>query len=227
MHMLGRLEYAPGARGRGEMADLYGLSVLRVQTDPTGYFGKRRLLRAGRSLYRGGAVRVLLPREFEDWPLLERFSLRAVDPAPFLRAQAPELALEGLRRRAVDPVWATVALAGTRTDGDMTRTAERLCQRVRRLVIAAPGGEKLARRLREDFGVPILPPGEPAHMELRFHPGTTAGPGPGMELYGLKPNLDGGGLSWPALEEAERGDISLLCALWERGKLDMQGLKFT
>lgn len=225
--MLGRLEFVPGARGRGAAEDLYGLSVLRVQADPEGYFGNRRLLRAGRILHRCGAARVLVPREFQHWELLERFALRPVEPAPFLRAQAAKLALAGLRRRDVDPARATVALAGTRTDGEMARAAAQLCQTVRRIVIAAPGGEGLARRLREDFGVPVLPTREEAQMELRFHPGARVGPGPGLELYGQCPDLDGGELFCPMLAVSEQGDLPLLCALWERGKLDVEGLKFT
>lgn len=225
--MLGQLKFTPGARGKGEPADLYGLSVLRVQTDPEGWLGKRRLDRAGRLLCRNGAARVLLPPGFDRLELLEKFSLRPVDPAPFLRAQAPELALAGLRRRDLDPERATVALTGSRTDGEMARAAARLCRKVRRLVIAAPGGEGLARRLREDFGIPVLPPDQPAQMELCFHPGVRSGGAPALELYGAQPELDGGRLTYPALEEGERDDLPLLCALWERGKLDVEGLKFT
>lgn len=225
--MLGRLEFVPGTRGRGEVADLYGLPVLRVRADPEGWLGKRRLDRAGRVLKRSGVVRTLLPRNFESLELLDRFSLRPVEPAPFLRAQASGLALAGLRRREIDPAWATVALSGNRTDGEMIRTAAQLCRNVRRLVIAAPGGERLASRLREEFGIPILPPGQPAQMELCFHPGIRAGAGPGIELYGQSPDLDGVALYWPALEGEDQGNIPLLCALWERGRLDVQGLKFT
>ena len=224
--MLGRLEFVSGTRGQGEWADLHGLPVLRVQTDPEGCLGKRRLDRAGRFLYRSGAARVLLPPGFDRWELLKKFSLRPVDPAPFLRARAPELALAGLKRRDVAPERATVALVGRRADGEMARAAVRLCRDVRRLVIAAPGGEALARGLREEFGIPVLPPEQPAEMELCFHPGARTGTGPRMELYGLQPELDGGSLTFPELGEEEGGDLCLLCALWERGRLDVQGLKF-
>lgn len=224
--MLGRLEFVPGARGKGEEVELYGLRFLRVRTDPEGRLGKYRLSRAGRTLYRGGTARVLLPRTFDRWELLERFSLRAVDPAPFLRAQAVKLALGALKRRDVDPVRATVALSGTRTDGELERTALELCSRVRRIVIAAPGGERLANRLREEFGVPVLPPGEQAQLDLRFHPGTRSGGGPGLELYGRAPELGGLRPAYEGLAEEEREDLCLMCALWERGKLDPEGLKF-
>ena len=41
----------------------------------------------------------------------------------------------------------------------MERAALRLCGQVRRLVIEAPeGGDELARWLRRQYGMPILPP---------------------------------------------------------------------
>lgn len=224
--MLGRLEFTPGGRSRGRVEELYGMPVLRVQTDPEGWLGSRRLHRAGTQLRRGGVVRTLLPKQFEHWPLLERFGLRTVEPGPFLRAQAPRLALDSLRRRDVDPERATVALSGVRTDGDMFRTAMELCPAVRRLVIAAPDGERLACRLREEFGIPVLPADQPAQMELRFQPGGQTGEGPYLELFGMQPHLDGGALSAPTLGEEDREDLALLCALWEWGKLETGGLKF-
>lgn len=226
IYVLGCLEFVPGSRGRGTIENLFGLSVLAVRTDPSGWMGRRRLNRAGTVLRRRGAVRTLLPRDFERWDFLERFGLRPVEPAPFLRAQAPALALVGLRRRNLNPERATVVLSGTRTDGDMFRTAAVLCPKVRHLVISAPGGKYLAQRLRDEFGIPVLPPGEVAQMELCFHPGGKTGPGACLELYGREPELDGGRLFHPGLGELG-GNLDLLCALWERGKLDVQGLKFT
>ena len=227
MCVLGRLEFAAGGRGKGELAELYGLPVLLVRTDPQGWFGKRRLERAGYMLRRNGAGRVLLPREFEGRELLKRFGLRTVDPAPFLRSQADRLAIAGLRRRDTAPERATVSLAGERADREMAQIAVRLCPGVRRLVIDAPGGEALGRFLREEFGMPVLPPGEPAQLELRFQPGAGTGQNPALELYGHRPDLDGGRLWHPALNEEEQDDPALLCALWEGGKLDVQRLKFT
>ena len=225
--MLGRLEFVSGERNRSGMEDLYGLSVLRMQTDPAGRLGKYRLSRAGATLRRSGVLRVLLPETFCQWEILTRFGLRSVDPTPFLHFCAPELAVQGLMRRDVDPIGATVAISGNRADGDMFRAAVRLCPRVRRLVIAVPGGERLALRLREEFGIPVLPPAQPAHLELNFHPGAGRGDKRCLKLYGRRPELDGGSISFSALKEEEKGDISLLCALWEGGKLDVEGLKFT
>ena len=225
--MLGRLEFVSGERNHGEIKNLYGLRVLQIRTDPGGRLGKLRLSRAGATLRRSGAGRVLLPGDFEAWEMLERFGLRSVDPTPFLHFCAPELAIGGLRRWDVDPERATVAFSGARADRAMLHAAVRLCPRVRRLVISAPGGERLAFYLRERFGIPVLPPEEQAHLEINFHPGGECARGHCMKLYGRTPDLDGGSVVFPLLKEEEKADISLLCALWEGGKLDVGGLKFT
>lgn len=225
--MLGRLEFIPGGRGKGEVTDLYGLPLLRVRADPEGLFGERRLRRAGAALRRGGAVRTLLPANFDRWDLLERLGLRGVEPAPFLRAQAPVLALEVLKRRDLDPGRATVALAGARTDAELCRAAAALCPKVRSLVIDAPGGQRLAGQLREAFGIPVLPAAQPAQLALYFHPGVQERAEPLVELYGRAPRLDGLRLAAPELAEEDREDLAVLCALWERGRLDVHRLKFT
>ena len=225
--MLGRLEFLPGTRNQGAIEDLYGLKVLRVRTDPEGRLGGYRLNRAGAALRRGGAGRVLLPEGFSRWDMVKRFGLCPVDPAPFLHFCAPELAVEGLRRRDMDPAGATVALSGSRVDGAMARAAMRLCPRVRRLVIRGAGGAELALRLWEEYGIPVLPPEEPAHLGLNFQPGGYGTEEHSLTLYGPKPDLCGGGVSFPALKEGDRADLPLLCALWEGGRLDAEGLKFT
>ncbi len=218
--MLGRLEFAPGGRGRAEEADLYGLRVLRARTDPEGFFRETRLRRAGRSFRRRGVVRLLVPESFARWPLMERLGLSPVDPGPLVRAQGAALALEALRRHGLEPCRATVALRGARADRDMRRTAERLCRSVRRLAIAAPrGGEELARRLHWEYGVPVLPAGERGDLALDFTPELPAWEGPSLALCGIAPKLDGLALSAPELGAGDREDLALLAALWEGGRL--------
>ena len=90
--MLGQLTLCPGGRGGAEAGSLYGLSVLRARADPEGFWGERRLRRAGRSLRRGGALRVLVPGEFGRWPLLAALGLRPVETEGFVRAQSAPLA---------------------------------------------------------------------------------------------------------------------------------------
>lgn len=226
--LIGQLVLAPGGRGGLEPGRLYGLSVLRGTADPSGFWGERRLCRAGRGLRRGGALRVLVPGDFERWPLLRRFGLRPVETEGFVRAQAAALTLKLLERRDVPPDRAVVALRGLRADRDMARTAAALCQRVRGLVVDAPkGGEELASWLRREFGVPILPPGEACHASLRFHPDGPRREGEALELYGPRPGLAGLTLSAPELEQGDREDLPLLSALWEGGKLGPDGIKIT
>lgn len=228
--MLGQLVF-DGGRGGPKRAFLYGLPVLRCQADPEGFWGERRLKRAGRSLCAGGAVRALVPAGFARWPLLLASGLRPVDPGPFLRAQAAPLAATLLERQGLAPDRATVALRGRRADGEMLRAALALCPRVRRLTISAPrGGEQLAAWLRREYGLPILPADAPAQAALLLQPGTEpedANPCPALTLFGPAPDLAGLRLSAPDLAPEDREDLSLLSALWEGGRLGPEQLKIT
>ena len=226
--MLGQLKFSDGQWGATRRETVYGLEVLTARTDPEGWLGESRLRRAGRRLHRDGVVRTLAPARFDRWPLLERCGLRPVDPTGLVRAQCAMLAAEALCRRGVAPDRATVQLIGLRADRDMARAAARLCRQVRYLVITAPnGGEELARWLRQEFGVPVLPGGEEAQLSLRFHPQAPEGRAACLELYGLQPRLDGLKLCSPRLAEEDREDLPLLAALWEGGKLGPDSLKIT
>ena len=228
--MLGQLVF-DGGRGGPRRALLYGLPVLRCQADPEGFWGERRLKRAGRSLCAGGAVRALVPAGFDRWPLLLKLGLRPVDPGAFLRAQAAPLAASLLERQGLAPDRATVALRGRRADGEMLRAALALCPRVRRLTISAPqGGEELAAWLRREYGLPVLPADAPAQAALLLQPGTEpedANPCPALTLFGPEPDLAGLRLSAPDLAPTDREDLPLLSALWEGGRLAPERLKIT
>ena len=224
--MLGHLILSPHGRGRPEAVSLYGLPVLRVETDRSGLWGERRLRRAGRALRRGGVFRVLAPGDL--LPLLEDLGLRRVDPEPFVRAQSAPLALTALERRGLAPDRAAVALRGLRADRDMLRAAEELCPKVRGLIIDAPrGGRELAQRLRREYGVPILPEGEQGQAALIFQAGCPRREEVCLELYGPTPRLSGLTLTVPGLEEEDREDLSVLTALWERGRLRPEDIKIT
>ena len=110
----------------------------------------------------------------------------------------------------------------------MTRVAVTLSNQVRNLVIDAPkGGEELARWLRGEFGVPILPRREGGQAALCFHPDGARGEEPTLELYGHAPDLAGLSLSAPHLWEGDREDLDLLAALYEFGRLNKEELKIT
>lgn len=224
--LLGQLVVTPGGRGKAAAGRLYGLNVLRAETNPEGLWGERRLRRAGRALYRGGAVRVLAPALL--LPRLAGFGLRLVDPEGFVRAQAVPLALAALERKGVPPGQATVALRGMRADRDMVRAAQALCPQVRRLIIDTPrGGEELAAWLRREFGAPVLPPGERGQVAVRFQEGPPLEEEVSLELYGPRPRLAGLRLSAPGLEREDREDLPLLAALWEGGRLGQKDIKIT
>lgn len=229
--LLGQLLLEERGGGRAERGELYGLTVLRARAEPEGWLARRHLKRAGRALRRGGAVRALTPEGFTDWPVLEACGLKPVSPLPFLQAQSAQLALVALDRRGLAPDRAVVALQGPRAGRELVRAAVELCPRVRHLVIDAPrGGQELASWLRREFGIPILPPGEGAQVELCFGPGERAvGVGGEMRLalYGARPDLAGLSLTAPALDREDRGRLPLLAALWEGGRLPADGIKIT
>lgn len=226
--MLGQLKWEQGKWGRPEREKLYGVQVLRTEADPSGPLGRWRIRRAGKALRRNGAFQVLLPPEFDEWPLLCELGLHPVETAAFVRAQSVPLVLEGLERRGIALDRATVALRGVRVDGDVRRAALELCPKVKNLVVDIPGGgEALAQWLRREFGIPILPPREGAQLGVRFHPCCTGGDEAALGLYGPKPDLAGLSLEAPELAEGDRRDLSLMAALWEAGRLGRKDIKIT
>lgn len=226
--MVGQLVLSARGRGRAERGQLYGLPVLRAEVDRSGFWGERRLRKAGKAFRVGGALRVLVPGGFDRWPVLEGLGLRPVDPENFVRAQSVPLALGLLERQGLSPDRATVALRGRRAGREMARTAAELCPAVRRLVVDAPqGGQELAEWLRREFGVPVLPPGEAGQAGLYFQAGCSQVEEAPLELYGPAPELAGLSLTAPGLAEEDRGNLPLLAALWEGGKLGPKDIKIT
>lgn len=226
--LLGQLIITPGGRGKPAPGRLYGLNILRAEADLSGFWGERRLRRAGRALRRGGVLRVLAPPDFDRWPVLAALGLRPVEPLPFLQAQAVPLTLAALARQGLPPHRAAVALRGARADRLMARTAAQLCPLVRSLVVDAPrGGEELAAWLRREFGVPVLPAGERGQAAIHFQEGCPRREEAVLELWGPRPGLAGLTLSAPGLDGEDRTDLLLLTALWEAGKLHQKDIKIT
>ena len=224
--MFGQLVFCPEGRGQVERRELYGLTVLQTQVRPGGFWEAGRLGRSGRRLARAGVRRVLVPRGFAQWPLLERWGLREVDPVPLLRFCAPQVVLAALRRRGIAPETATVALRGRRVDRDMARCAGLLCPQVRQVAVNAPqGGEALSLWLRREYGLPVQPDGEGVSLAVYFDP-----EGAGEEdllLWGARPRLGEVAVRGRGLAPEDRENLSLLAALWETGKLGSDGLEFT
>ena len=155
--MLGLLHWEEKhGRLRVERERVLELSVLHVGVRPGGRWEQRRLERAASLLRAQGVCRVLKVRGFEHWEMLRRWGLEPVEPLPLYRAMAPALVLAALERSGNSPERATVTLRGAAAKGDLTRTAQLLCPRVRRLIIDAPaGGRELAGRLYWEFGAGV------------------------------------------------------------------------
>ena len=151
-----------------------------------------------------------------------------MDPVPFLRACAGELALAALRREGILPQQGTVALRGRRVDRDMVRAAEFLCPRVRDVAVTAPvGGGEMAAWLRREFGAPIRPDSGEILVAVRFD-GTGARKGRRvLSLFGPEPGLAGIRLRAATLTPEDREKLPLMAALWEAGRGERLGLEFT
>lgn len=219
--MVGQLVWSrEKGRGRAQAAELGPLPALRWTVyAPEGLAPwrlARRLRRAERALARAGAGRVILG---PDFPWADRLALlRPVDPLPMLRACGDVLALGALAAEGVEPNRGRVALSAPRLCPELTGAAERLCPRVRGLLIDVPGGgEDYARYLQAKFGLPVTPPAAGADVTAAFGP-VGGRWGRRVELY------EGGTLNGLELR-AEGVDLPPDCAgqvlalLWERGEV--------
>ena len=223
--MVGRLVLAR-ERGRSRLEEdrLGPLAAVRaVVYEPEGLSPRRlrrRLRRAERMLARAGAGRVILDGDF---PYRDRLALlRPVDPLPFWRGCADVLALGALELEGVAPDRGRVALSSPRLCPELERTAQRLCPRVRGLLIDAPGGEDYARRLQARFGLPVTPPAAGADVTAAFGPGGSRW-GRRLELYGTA-ELGGLQVSVEGLELPEDCADQALALLWEQGLVKREEL---
>lgn len=223
--MIGQLVWVQAkGRGRAEIVELGGLETLRwTLYAPEGLARwrlERRLRRAERALCAAGAGRVILG---PDFPWADRLTLlRPVDPLPMLRACADVLALGALAAEKVPPRLGRVALSAPRLCPELEGAAQRLCPRVRGLLIDAPGGEDYARYLQAKFGLPVSPAAAGADVTVAFGPGGGRW-GRCVELY------EGGTLNGLSLR-AEGMELPADCAdqvlalLWERGGVGRDAL---
>ena len=212
-------------RRKPEFAEIGGLAVTRCTLyDPPGLPQWRleyRLRRAERTLVKAGTGRVLLADDFPYRDLLRE--LRPVDPLPFWRAIADLLALSALEQAGIRPERGRVALSAPRLCPELRTAAERLCPRVRGLVIDAPGvGEDYARWLHLHFGLPVTPISAGADVTVAFGPGGGRW-GRSLELYG-QAKLDGLAVTAEGTQLPEDCRDQVLALLWERGALDRSAL---
>lgn len=174
----------------------------------------RRLKKAIRTLVQAGVRKVIWA---ENCPWTARDSgFACVGVEELYQGMADGLALAALERRGCAPQQGRVALVGQRLTVALQRTAQRLCPRVKGLVIQVPGqGEDYARWLHRQFGLSVSPAAAGADVTLAFSPG---GPrwGSCLELYGGC-SLDGLRLACPGLELPREIEQELLAGLWERG----------
>ena len=205
---------------RLERVEVLGLPVLKVSLPAGGVWAKRRMKKAARLLVRHGVRKILPTKGFDSWEVPVRCGLRPVDPLPLYRSMGAELALAALVVRGVDPSRAVVALAGEYADGDLVRTAQRLCPRVRMVVpVLEQGGEQLARDLYLRFGAAVDLETQ-SDLCVRFCGARKAG----ELVLCAEPDLIGLRLD-ASVPETELEKLPLLTALWQAGRLKQEEIR--
>lgn len=185
---------------------------------------RRRMRRAVQALHQAG-VRQVVWSEDCPWSLQEA-GFAEIEVEPLYQAQADCLALGALDGLGIAPGEGRVALVAQRLTLPLQRTAQRLCPRVKGLLIQVPGaGEDYARWLHGQYGLPVAPAAAGAEVTVAFSPG---GPrwGKCLEVYG-DCRLDGLRLTAPGLDLPEDIQAPLLAVLWERGEIRGEDLALT
>ena len=157
---------------------------------------------------------------------LQEAGFAGIEVEALYQAQADQLALGALAELGIPPGEGRVALVAQRLTIPLQRTAQRLCPRVKGLLIQVPGeGEDYARWLHGQYGLPVAPAAAGAEVTVAFSPG---GPrwGRCLELYG-DCRLDGLRLTAPGLDLPEEMEEPLLAVLWERGEIRGEDLAVT
>ena len=217
-------------KGRGS-SDLHDYGTLPVMTvtvcAPPAmalWRKRRRMRRAVRALHQAEVRQVIWPENC-PWSLQEA-GFVGIEVESLYQAQADRLALGALAGLGIPPGEGRVALVAQRLTIPLQRTAQRLCPRVKGLLIQVPGtGEDYARWLHGQYGLPVAPAGAGAEVTVAFSPG---GPrwGRCLEVYG-DCRLDGLRLTAPGLDLPEDLEEPLLAVLWERGEIRGEDLAVT
>lgn len=181
---------------------------------------------AARVLEREGVREALFPADGLWLRSFARHGVAPLSPCPLYRETAAALARRALEQLRVPPRTATVCLAALRVTEPMERAAEALSDTVRHLILSAPDGAALSRRLLLRRGVAVRPaPAEgPIRCDLllRFDAAPVSCAAPTLPLGDpcWSPVYDAPPV--PGAEGMPRN--ALLCALWRCGCLDAASL---
>lgn len=207
--MLGRL-----CRGKERTVQLraeliLGLPVLTLELPERARRPEWTLIKGAGLLRKQRVSHVLTPPDFEGWSVLEYAGLHPVNTRALRCALAPVWVQQVLKSKGIPLEQAILSLKGEREEPDMERVARMLCPLVRNLIIDVPQKGDLARNLRWEFGMPILPAGSGENsLTLAFDSGPIL---PGIQLELKKKELP---------KECER--LPLLSVLWENGRVKME-----
>lgn len=208
--------------------DLLTLRVLQGRISPKEFLRTWRLGRLAQRLRRHGISRVLVPDGFVHWDIFEEYGLSPVAPLPFLRSVAGPLLLSALVAQGYQPARCVVALRGRRGTAEMERAAQYLLPHVRDIIISAPiGGESLATWLRNEWGIACRPDREDVEGAICFDETAQQCGGQVITLFGGKIYLCGLGIKLAGTNPIyESEQLPLLTALWETGRVELDGIEF-
>ncbi|MBE6963835.1 MAG: hypothetical protein E7443_04450 [Ruminococcaceae bacterium] len=190
---------------------------------------RRRVLSAGKRLYRLGITRAVLPEAFPYGEVLDGCGIRPVSTLALRRALAADWLRWELERRGRAPAAGRIALSAEQLTGELVRTVTEVALRHRYVLLDLPnGGEELCHHLRREYGVSLLLNPEREQLEeadalLLFdkREGLKWRNGIVLPLYDESVPLPPIGLS-PAIEEelpAGTDRVLLVAALREAGAL--------
>ncbi len=210
--MLGWIRWSEERKIRLEQELILGLPLLVLYL-PERMRGQERRVRKGvRLLNKHRVTRVLTPPRFAWWPILMQAGLRPVETQALRCMLAPAWVKASMEAAGIQAEQAVLRLSGRRETPDMALAAHQLCPVVRNLIIDVPGGERLAARLRKEYGLPILPARSiQANLTLCFDSGPVL-EGAAFALVGeeLPPDCE---------------FLPLVSALWECGRVKTEDIK--
>lgn len=151
---------------------------------------RRRCESAARRLQRLGVTRAVFPENFTQWDAFSKYGIRPTDPLPLYRALAAQLVQCALDSRTLSERTAVVAVRSDRLTMEVQQAVTELCVRNRYVLLDAPDRDgDLCRRLRREYGVPLVQTGDAeqlgrADVAVCFSPVADRGAGQTvLELY--------------------------------------------
>lgn len=169
--MLGYISYGDGLKKPvlGERTLAGGnFTELRLgrPARPNGPLALHRAKLAAEKLREAGVRTAVFPVDFPYTGLFVRQGIRPVDPLPLRRSLAAPLVRRQLETLGISSTEAVVAVSGERAAQETAEAAKALALRYRYVLLSVRiGGDDLAKALRREYGVSLLPRPTPEQLD--------------------------------------------------------------